>query len=294
MPLAPPSPPPPEPGAACADPTRPGRRGPGRLFLKSHDGKVDTRGMTPLRRSRSGQISTMTYARSSLRCSHRPGQLRALAGGLLACLALSGCAALGSLGGPRFPAFARRVGQAGRGDLPPGQVDESAASNARFGPAKRPRRGRELHVAIVRPRGARTRADAVSALAEARISVEHARTSAPWRRTEISEATEKLEEAERQFQTGNPGSAVFFASRAQRISDALREEARRVTGAAGARVVTALARISRRSFHHGPRAGRALGGDPRAAAALRGRVGAGAHARRRRRLDPRLAARNAA
>ena len=77
-------------------------------------------------------------------------------------------------------------------------------------------------------RGAQTRADAVSALAEARISVERARTSAPWRRSEIAERDRsKLEEAERQFQAGNPGSAVFFASRAQRIADSLSEEARR-------------------------------------------------------------------
>ena len=88
-------------------------------------------------------------------------------------------------------------------------------------------------------RGAQTRADAVSALAEARISVERARTSAPWRRAEIAEATDKLEEAERQFQAGNPGSAVFFASRAQRIADSLREEARRVAGMTEARIVTA-------------------------------------------------------
>jgi len=88
-------------------------------------------------------------------------------------------------------------------------------------------------------RGAQTRADAVSALAEARISVERARVSAPWRRAEIAEVTDKLEEAERQFQAGNPGSAVFFASRAQRIADALCEEARRITTAKGAGVITA-------------------------------------------------------
>jgi hypothetical protein len=88
-------------------------------------------------------------------------------------------------------------------------------------------------------RGAQTRADAVSALAEARIAVERARASAPWRKSEIAEVQERLEEAEREFQAGNAGSAVFFAWRAQRIADSLREEARSVSGAQGKRVVTA-------------------------------------------------------
>ena len=88
-------------------------------------------------------------------------------------------------------------------------------------------------------RGAQTRADAVSALAEARIAVERASSSTPWRRSEIAEVKERLEEAERQFQAGNPGSAVFFASRAQRIADSLREEARRAAAFKGTRVVRA-------------------------------------------------------
>jgi hypothetical protein len=88
-------------------------------------------------------------------------------------------------------------------------------------------------------RGAQTRAEAVSALAEARIAVERARASAPWRESEIAEVQERLEEAERQFQAGKAGTAVFFAWRAQRIADSLREEARSVSGTQGKRVVTA-------------------------------------------------------
>jgi hypothetical protein len=97
-------------------------------------------------------------------------------------------------------------------------------------------------------RGAQTRADAVSALAEARISVERARSSAPWRRAEIAELSEKLEEAERQFESGNPGSAVFFASRAKRVADGLREEAQRTANAAGARKI----RAARANLRAGP------------------------------------------
>jgi hypothetical protein len=88
-------------------------------------------------------------------------------------------------------------------------------------------------------RGAQTRADAVSALAEARISVERARKSAPWRGAEIAELKEKLAEAERQFQSGNSGSAVFFASRAKRVADALCEEPRRTAGSRAVRKITA-------------------------------------------------------
>jgi hypothetical protein len=88
-------------------------------------------------------------------------------------------------------------------------------------------------------RGSQTRADAVSALAEARIAVERASSSTPWRRNEIAEMKVRLEEAERQFQAGNSASAVFFASRAQRTADSMREEARRAAEFKGMRVVTA-------------------------------------------------------
>jgi hypothetical protein len=95
-------------------------------------------------------------------------------------------------------------------------------------------------------RGSQTRADAVSALAEARISIERAQAAAPWRENELAEVRGKLEEAEQQFQAGNVGSAVFFASRAQRIADGLREESQRIAAQKGRRVVKA-ARVNLRS-----------------------------------------------
>ena len=51
------------------------------------------------------------------------------------------------------------------------------------------------------------------------------------------EARQKLEEAERQFQAGHTGSAVFFASRARRIAVALNKEARSVANTPGARFI---------------------------------------------------------
>lgn len=78
-------------------------------------------------------------------------------------------------------------------------------------------------------RGVHSRADAVSSLAEARIAVERAGRDVPWRETQIEEARGKLKEAERQFQAGHSGSAVFFASRARRIADTLNEEAELVS-----------------------------------------------------------------
>ena len=88
-------------------------------------------------------------------------------------------------------------------------------------------------------RGSQTRADAVSALAEARIAVESAAQNAPWREAEGQEARSKLEEAERQLQAENTGSAVFFASRARRIADDLNREADQVAHSPEARFIHA-------------------------------------------------------
>jgi hypothetical protein len=77
-------------------------------------------------------------------------------------------------------------------------------------------------------RGAQGRAEAVSALAEARIHVDRAARRAPWRSEAAAEARERLAEAERQLAAQHVGSAVFFVSRAQRIAEALAAEAARV------------------------------------------------------------------
>lgn len=94
-------------------------------------------------------------------------------------------------------------------------------------------------------RGHRIRADAVSALAQARIEVDRARTRAPWRSHEAGEAQAKLEEAERQLADGHVGSAIFFASRASRIASTLLAEADRVARMSGTRF--AAGRVNLRS-----------------------------------------------
>ena len=97
-------------------------------------------------------------------------------------------------------------------------------------------------------RGVHSRADAVSSLAEARISVERAVRDVPWREAQIEEARGKLIEAERQFQAGHSGSAIFFASRARRIADTLNEEAEQVAGTPG----TLFVRRDRVNLRSGP------------------------------------------
>jgi len=77
-------------------------------------------------------------------------------------------------------------------------------------------------------RGNQGRAAAVSALAEARIQVERAAKSAPWRVNEATEARAKLVEAERQLAEQHVDSAIFFVSRARRIAESLTAEAARV------------------------------------------------------------------
>ena len=68
-------------------------------------------------------------------------------------------------------------------------------------------------------RGSLTRANAVSALAEARILTQRAAEQAPWRVDEIGEAQDKLSEADIQVQRNNPGAALFFVYRARRIAE---------------------------------------------------------------------------
>jgi len=97
-------------------------------------------------------------------------------------------------------------------------------------------------------RGSYTRADAISRLAEARIRVARARNAAPWRGSQIAEAQEKLEDAERQVAAGHYGAGLFLVYRAERISDALEDEARRVYATPGARFV----RSGRVNLRSGP------------------------------------------
>jgi len=77
-------------------------------------------------------------------------------------------------------------------------------------------------------RNVHTRADAVSAVAEARIALDRVSKSVPWRSDRVGEAYIKLDEADRQLEADHLGAAVFFASRAQRVTEALRDEAKQV------------------------------------------------------------------
>jgi hypothetical protein len=86
-------------------------------------------------------------------------------------------------------------------------------------------------------RGFQSRADAVSALAEARIALERVGPRVPWRQDQVSEARDKLAEAGHQIEEGHVGSAVFFASRAHRITESLRVEAAQVEAWADKRIV---------------------------------------------------------
>jgi hypothetical protein len=74
----------------------------------------------------------------------------------------------------------------------------------------------------------RSRADAVSAIAEARIALERVSLQVPWRTDRVEEARAKLAEASRQLEAGNVGSSLFFSSRARRITANLQLEAQHV------------------------------------------------------------------
>lgn len=97
-------------------------------------------------------------------------------------------------------------------------------------------------------RGVHTRADAVSAVAEARVAVEKACEQAPWRNRDCQEDRAKLDEAERQIRDGRLGTAVFFASRAQRSADTALGEAKRVSAKSDAWFV----RTDRVNLRSGP------------------------------------------
>jgi hypothetical protein len=83
--------------------------------------------------------------------------------------------------------------------------------------------------------GERTRADAVTATAAAKVQLTRARDRAPWCVAQLESAQRKLEEAERQAEHGHVGAAIFFASRAQRIADQALEQAQDSERTEGAR-----------------------------------------------------------
>lgn len=95
-------------------------------------------------------------------------------------------------------------------------------------------------------RGPQGRTQAVSMLAEARIQVDRAAKLAPWRAEMAKEARAKLDEANRQLDADRVASAIFFVSRASRLSQTILEEADLVAKAPEARFVK-LTRVNLRS-----------------------------------------------
>ncbi len=158
----------------------------------------------------------------------RDGALAGIAAGLVACVIFSGCAQPDRRPRPALTEIYARVGvdRATQLEL---EVERLRADL---------REAEEAMVAIESGlRGVQGRADAVSTLAESRIAVERASRNVPWRSKRVMEAQQKIEEAERQFQAGHTGSAVFFASRARRIAAALNAEAKRVASTPGTRFI---------------------------------------------------------
>jgi hypothetical protein len=95
-------------------------------------------------------------------------------------------------------------------------------------------------------RGQQSRADSVSAVAEARIAVERVAQTVPWRAEIVAEALQKLDEAERELKADHRTTAIFFASRARRIAATLDAEKQRVATTEKTRFVRAR-RINLRS-----------------------------------------------
>lgn len=85
--------------------------------------------------------------------------------------------------------------------------------------------------------GAQSRTDVVSLLALARIQIERASRTAPWRRIAINEARGKLDDADDQVQKGNFGAATFFVFSAKRIASSLESEAEQLEAVANARFI---------------------------------------------------------
>lgn len=160
-----------------------------------------------------------------------PG-LRAIAC-LALCTALGGCRSLGGSAGseadavpaalPREPTIESEVYR--RAELSRAEFFEREVERLRADL----RQAEESIVAMESGlRGFQSRADAVSALAEARIALDRVERKVPWREDQVHEARGKLSEAQAQLDRGHVGSAVFFASRAQRITASLLDEARQV------------------------------------------------------------------
>jgi hypothetical protein len=86
-------------------------------------------------------------------------------------------------------------------------------------------------------KAARTRATAVSVLADASISAEKAGGVAKWQLETLEEARLLLAEAESQLKAGHAQEAIYFASRGQRIALSVIDQAKLVEESADTRFV---------------------------------------------------------
>jgi hypothetical protein len=161
----------------------------------------------------------------------QPGALSARSGALAAALGLAVACTLGCLSSsPADDAEIYRRAESERVIRLEREVERLRADLAEA--------EQELVAAESGLSGSRSRADAISALAEARLQVERATERAPWRAPLLEEAGEKLDRAERLVEAKNFGSAIFFASRAARIARNILDEARMAEADPGSRIIS--------------------------------------------------------
>jgi len=101
-----------------------------------------------------------------------------------------------------------------------------------------------------------TRATAVSALAEARISVQRAEAELPYLPEVVAEAHRKLTKADSQLAEGHLGAAICFATGAHRISQNAVDDARKAAGQPEVRFIAG----SRVNLREGPSTEHAIAG----------------------------------
>ncbi|MGI9431262.1 MAG: SH3 domain-containing protein [Myxococcota bacterium] len=101
-----------------------------------------------------------------------------------------------------------------------------------------------------------TRATAVSALAEARISVQRAEAELPYLPEVVAEAHGKLEKADSQLAEGHLGAAICFATRAHRISQSAVDDALEASGQPDVRFIAG----NRVNLREGPSTEHAVAG----------------------------------
>lgn len=105
-------------------------------------------------------------------------------------------------------------------------------------------------------RSSYNRATAVSALAEARISLQRAEAELPYLPEVVDQARGKLARADSQLAEGHLGAAICFATRAQRIAQSAVDDARDASGRPDAHFIAG----SRVNLREGPSLEAAIAG----------------------------------